>query len=234
MSYMEAKPLNLQHWRPIKANRYPSYPHGAEAEMKRWLREAVAWETLANNGEHVMPALFVGEPGCGKTSMAADMAERIGLDGWVTMGADVVASHMGETGVNLRAAFAEMNRGLFLIDEFESIAGVRGSDGSAGRELGSALTVLLDCIDNARSDSVLVFATNRVDMIDIAILRRVTVIKWPSWEALSPIEQHAFAVSHCGSGDFASYAECVKKCRRNRIEKILSKLANGHGSRERQ
>lgn len=209
-------------WRRMTLGRHPCYPASVESELLQWLREARAWELLAENGERVMPLLLVGEPGCGKSSLVRDIANSIEAPAWMMMGADVVASHMGATGANLREAFREVDQGLFLIDEFEAIAGVRETGSGAEKEMASALTILIDCLDNILPGSVMVFATNRVDMIDPAILRRVAVCKWPAWTELTEEERASFAASHKGSGNFASYADCVRGCRLQRISKLLA------------
>lgn len=216
--------LSKSSWRQMTDGRHPSYPSSVESELTQWMCEASAWELLAENGEKVMPLLLVGEPGCGKTSLVIDIAKSIALPAWTTMGADVVASHMGETGANLRRAFQEVDQSLFLIDEFEAIAGVRRAEGGVDRELASALTILIDCLDRTPVGSVLVFASNRMDMIDPAILRRVAICQWPAWRELSEEERKTFAASHGGVGYFESYADCVRGCRLQRVNRLLSGL----------
>lgn len=84
---------------------------------------------------------------------------------------------LGATAVQLRAIFAEMPRrpGVYLFDEFDSLAKARGDAQDVG-EMNRVVTAFLQLVDADRSGSLLVAATNHVTLLDRAIYRRFDVI----------------------------------------------------------
>lgn len=121
--------------------------------------------------------LFHGAPGCGKTLAAAVLAGEMGLP-LMTVRFDALFSRfLGATAVQLRAIFAEMPRrpGVYLFDEFDSVAKARGDAQDVG-EMNRVVTAFLQLVDADVSGSLLVAATNHVDLLDRAVFRRFDVI----------------------------------------------------------
>jgi SpoVK/Ycf46/Vps4 family AAA+-type ATPase len=121
--------------------------------------------------------LFHGAPGCGKTLAAAVLAGEMGLP-LMTVRFDALFSRfLGATAVQLRAIFAEMPRrpGVYLFDEFDSIAKARGDSQDVG-EMNRVVTAFLQLVDADVSGSILVAATNHVELLDRAVFRRFDVI----------------------------------------------------------
>lgn len=121
--------------------------------------------------------LFHGAPGCGKTLAAAVLAGEMGLP-LMTVRFDALFSRfLGATAVQLRAIFAEMPRrpGVYLFDEFDSVAKARGDAQDVG-EMNRVVTAFLQLVDADRSGSILVAATNHVELLDRAVFRRFDVI----------------------------------------------------------
>ncbi len=121
--------------------------------------------------------LFHGAPGCGKTLAAAVLAGEMGLP-LMTVRFDALFSRfLGATAVQLRAIFAEMPRrpGIYLFDEFDSVAKARGDSQDVG-EMNRVVTAFLQLVDADVSGSILVAATNHVDLLDRAVFRRFDVI----------------------------------------------------------
>ena len=121
--------------------------------------------------------LFHGAPGCGKTLAAAVVAGEMGLP-LMTVRFDALFSRfLGATAVQLRAIFAEMPRrpGVYLFDEFDSIAKARGDSQDVG-EMNRVVTAFLQLVDADVSGSLLVAATNHVELLDRAVFRRFDVI----------------------------------------------------------
>lgn len=122
-------------------------------------------------------ALFHGAPGCGKTLAAAVLAGEMGLP-LMTVRFDALFSRfLGATAVQLRAIFAEMPRrpGVYLFDEFDSVAKARGDSQDVG-EMNRVVTAFLQLVDADTSGSILVAATNHVELLDRAVFRRFDVI----------------------------------------------------------
>lgn len=121
--------------------------------------------------------LFHGPPGCGKTLAAAVLAGEMGLP-LMTVRFDALFSRfLGATAVQLRAIFAEMPRrpGVYLFDEFDSVAKARGDAQDVG-EMNRVVTAFLQLVDADMSASILVAATNHVELLDRAVFRRFDVI----------------------------------------------------------
>jgi len=84
---------------------------------------------------------------------------------------------LGATATQLRAIFAEMPRrpGVYLFDEFDSIAKARGDAQDVG-EMNRVVTAFLQLVDADVSGSIMVAATNHVELLDRAVFRRFDVI----------------------------------------------------------
>jgi SpoVK/Ycf46/Vps4 family AAA+-type ATPase len=121
--------------------------------------------------------LFHGPPGCGKTLAAAVLAGEMGLP-LMTVRFDALFSRfLGATALHLRAIFAEMPRrpGVYLFDEFDAVAKARGDAQDVG-EMNRVVTSFLQLVDADVSGSILVAATNHVELLDRAVFRRFDVI----------------------------------------------------------
>ncbi len=117
--------------------------------------------------------LFHGPPGCGKTLAAAVLAGEMGLP-LMTVRFDALFSRfLGATAVQLRAIFSEMPRrpGVYLFDEFDAVAKARGDAQDVG-EMNRVVTSFLQLVDADVSGSILVAATNHVELLDRAVFRR--------------------------------------------------------------
>lgn len=149
-----------------------------EETLKRVLSENRSRSRLERFG--VQPRrrlLFHGAPGCGKTLAAAVVAGEMGLP-LMTVRFDALFSRfLGATAVQLRAIFAEMPRrpGVYLFDEFDSVAKARGDSQDVG-EMNRVVTAFLQLVDADMSGSILVAATNHIELLDRAVFRRFDVI----------------------------------------------------------
>jgi hypothetical protein len=122
-------------------------------------------------------AIFLGEPGVGKTLTARWIASRLGLPLYVLDLTAVMSSLLGKTGANIRAAldFAKNTDCVLMLDEIDAIAKRRSDDSDIG-ELKRLVTVILQEVDSWPSTSLLLAATNYSEMIDPALWRRFDVI----------------------------------------------------------
>jgi len=158
--------------------------------------------------------LFHGAPGCGKTLAAAVLAGEMGLP-LMTVRFDALFSRfLGATAVHLRAIFAEMPRrpGVYLFDEFDSVAKARGDSQDVG-EMNRVVTAFLQLVDADVSGSILVSATNHVELLDRAVFRRFDVIvpfEQPTREqivALLKLRLDAVGLTDQSAQDLAGRAE---------------------------
>lgn len=163
------------------------------AAVHQWLTELQCVDELAEVG--LAPrrsGLLSGPPGCGKTTLAHHFAARLGMDMAVVNMQMIVSSYLGGTGRNVdklfRAARKHSRDCLLFLDEFDSLATARGSEGSTGRERDAIVVAFLQQID--RFDGVFIAATNRGDAIDAALWRRFSM----HLELIEPDDDCRFAI----------------------------------------
>lgn len=123
--------------------------------------------------------LLHGPPGCGKTSVAHAIAAEIRTRLYVVSTAQAVRSHMGESDKKVEEAFkfAEQNRCVLLIDEFDSLGTKRGDpDSSAERADNRIVNTLLTCLESRPPLGLFVACTNLYGSIDPAVLRRFDLV----------------------------------------------------------
>ena len=117
--------------------------------------------------------LLVGPPGTGKTLTASVLAGELGLPLFQVRLDGLITKYMGETAAKLRQVFDATNRtrGLYFFDEFDAIGSQRGIANDVG-EIRRVLNSFLLMIEQDRSHSLVVAATNHPDILDHALFRR--------------------------------------------------------------
>lgn len=119
--------------------------------------------------------LFHGPPGNGKTAAAESLANLLAVPFLFVNHHDLVDSHMGESCKNLSNAMksAANQPCVLFIDEFDAIGQSRHGDGnSAGKEANRIVSSLLMQLDSMPASVTFVAATNSIDLLDSALLRR--------------------------------------------------------------
>ncbi len=121
--------------------------------------------------------LLVGPPGTGKTLLAKAIAGEAGVPFFSISGSDFVEMFVGVGASRVRDLFEEAKRNapcIIFIDEIDAVARRRGSGLGGGHdEREQTLNQLLVEMDGfAVNEGIIVMAaTNRVDILDPAILR---------------------------------------------------------------
>ena len=117
--------------------------------------------------------LLTGPPGTGKTLTASLLAERTRLPFYVVQIDRLVTKYLGETNAKIRQIFSMIRdrTGIYLFDEFDAIGAQRALDNEVG-EMRRVLNALLKFIEEDKSRSLIVAATNNLVSIDNALLRR--------------------------------------------------------------
>ena len=139
-----------------------------------WLEELKNIQFLINRKLPVLSrGLFYGPSGTGKTMLAYCIAHELAKPLFVINLASIVSSKLGETSRNLDYAFrvAKEKGAILFLDEIDFFAIERDSiqdHGEARRSL-IALFQILDLISN---DIIVIAATNLIDSLDSAIIRR--------------------------------------------------------------
>ncbi len=121
--------------------------------------------------------LLYGPPGCGKTLLAKAVAKESDASFIKVTGSELVRKYIGEGAKLVRQIF-EMARdkapAIIFIDEIDAIAARRLDDTTGGdREVNRTLMQLLAEMDGFNENDMIriIGATNRVDILDPAILR---------------------------------------------------------------
>lgn len=117
--------------------------------------------------------LLVGPPGTGKTLTASVLAGELGIPLCQVRLDGLITKFMGETAAKLRQIFdaTDQSRGVYLFDEFDAIGSQRGLTNDVG-EIRRVLNSFLQMIDEDRSHSLIIAATNHPEILDHALLRR--------------------------------------------------------------
>lgn len=121
--------------------------------------------------------ILYGEPGTGKTLMAKAVAGEAGVPFYAMSGSDFVQVYVGVGASRIRSLFkkAKSNgKAVIFIDEIDAIGKARDSGKNGGSdERDQTLNALLTEMSGFNeSDGIVVMAaTNRLDMLDSALLR---------------------------------------------------------------
>ena len=117
--------------------------------------------------------LFAGPPGTGKTMSASIIASELGLPVYIVLMDKIVTKYMGETSAKLRQVFdfSQDVTAVFLFDEFDAIGGQRSKENDVG-EMRRVLNSFLQFIERDHSHSLIIAATNNLELLDQALFRR--------------------------------------------------------------
>ena len=157
---------------------------GGLEEVKRELQEAVEWPlrypNLYKELGHTIPKgiLLHGPSGTGKTMLAKAVATESEANFISVKGPELISKWVGESERGIREIFRRARQAspcVIFFDEIDSIAPTRGGGMEGGvhsstERMVSQLLTEMDGIQEIHGVVVLA-ATNRVDMIDTALLR---------------------------------------------------------------
>jgi SpoVK/Ycf46/Vps4 family AAA+-type ATPase len=117
--------------------------------------------------------LLYGPPGTGKTATASALASELNLPLFTIRLDGLITKFMGETAVKLRQVFEAMRTtmGLYFFDEFDAIGSDRHSPNDVG-EIRRVLNSFLQFLEQDKSDSMILAATNYKQLLDSALFRR--------------------------------------------------------------
>ena len=149
-------------------------PVELKQRIERVLHEYKQQHKLKAHGlSHRRKILMAGPPGTGKTMSAKVLAHELQLPLHTIQIDKLVTKFMGETTAKLRQIFdlIQQEGGVYLFDEFDAIGGERSMDNDVG-EMRRDLNAFLQFIEQDKSDSLIVAATNSPRLLDRALYRR--------------------------------------------------------------
>ncbi len=149
-------------------------------DVKQRLTEAVIWpmtqpERYERLGiEPPKGIMLYGPPGTGKTFVVKALAHEAGSAFFAVKGAELLDKYVGESERAVRTVFSRARDAapsIIFFDEFDALAPVRGnSSSSVSDQVVAALLTEIDGVSDRGQVSVIA-ATNRLDLIDGALLR---------------------------------------------------------------
>ena len=165
------------------ANRVTFKDVAGQAEAKQEVQEIVDFlkkpqKYTELGGKIPKGALLVGPPGTGKTLLAKAVAGEADVPFFSISGSDFVEMFVGVGASRVRDLFRqakEKSPCIIFIDEIDAVGRARGKNPSMGGndERENTLNQLLTEMDGFGSNSgvIILAATNRVDILDKALLR---------------------------------------------------------------
>lgn len=188
-------------------------------KLDRIINEQRHLVTLKNHGlSPRRKILLAGPPGTGKTLTASILAAELGFPLFLVRLDSLITKFMGESAAKLRRVFDSVDkvRGVYFFDEFDAL----GSKRSMSNDVGEARRILnsfLQMIEQDNSNSLIICATNHIEILDHALFRRFDdIVKYelPSEEEIQTILK----------------SKLSRVTSKNFPWKRISKLANGLSS----
>ena len=141
--------------------------------------------------------LFDGNSGVGKTECAKEIAFKMNLPLYTLDLATIFDSHLGATGKKIKKVmeFAISHKCVFLLDEFDAIASARNTDKNDVGEAKRVVNILLKLLETWNHESILICATNHIEVIDSAMMRRFDAhvkFELPNDEEIKQIMDYQF------------------------------------------
>jgi SpoVK/Ycf46/Vps4 family AAA+-type ATPase len=156
-------------------------PQATKDALQTYCEMLINHQWFASQGIPIPKGLlFYGPPGCGKTETARFLSKHVGLPFVSLSSADLKVGFIGHAAVAIQKYFDEARQKapcIIYIDEIDASCPTRtgGQNSVIDNEVNAQLLQELDGLKTTDDRPVFVFAsTNRVDLIDPAILQRFT------------------------------------------------------------
>lgn len=205
------------------------------ARLKRIINEFHNKDKLKKfNLENRRKILLVGPPGTGKTMTSSVLATELGMPLGIIMMDKMINKYMGETSTKLRQIFDAITnfQSVYLFDEFDTIGTKRDKENEVG-EMRRVVNTFLQLLEQDKSNSVIIAATNNISLLDKALFRRfddVIFYKHPDLNQIKSLMKKKLAL-FADDIDFAliakeaiglNHSDIVKACHDSMKEAILN------------
>lgn len=147
-------------------------------KIDQLIKEHLYLEDLKQYGLPVSNKLLLyGHSGCGKTTTAKAIANTLGKPLIILNLSNVINSRIGETSQNVKQVFdrASRDKGVLFLDEFDQLGKARGDDENDVGEMRRLVNSIIQQIDYLPDEVLLICATNHIDIIDSALIRRFQI-----------------------------------------------------------
>ena len=197
----------------------------AEADVEEWISGWLASaELLARSVRPPGPLFLHGPPGTGKTAVTMMIARRFhGSRSTLVIDAmRVTEQFMGQTSANIAKASAAAiaSKGILVLEEIDALSSIRTYASSADVENTRSTTSIMRVIEQ---DGPIVLTSNRLDVIDPAVIRRCEyIVEMP---VPSPEQRRAIVARElgCDPGPMSiSLSVAIPLARRARRVAILN------------
>ncbi|WP_149526456.1 AAA family ATPase [Sphingobacterium hotanense] len=159
-------------------------------QIQQLIKEQLYVDDLQQYGLPVNnKVLLFGSSGCGKTTTAKAIANAVERPLIVLNLSNIINSRIGETSQNIKQVFdrAIRDKAVLFLDEFDQIGKARGEDENDVGEMRRLVNTMIQLIDYLPEQVMLICATNHIDIIDFALIRRFQLkisFEMPSNEVL--------------------------------------------------
>ena len=155
---------------------------GGLRHVKQQLEEAVEWplrypEFFQQAATRPPKGILLsGAPGCGKTLVAKALANETQVNFITVKGPSLLSKYVGESEKAVREVFRKAKQAapcILFFDEIDGLVPVRGSGGADSHVTERVISQFLTELDGVEDlqDVVVLAATNRLDVLDPALLR---------------------------------------------------------------
>lgn len=151
---------------------------GNKEILNQLIKEYKYQEELSKYGLQVNhKILFHGASGCGKTMLAKAVATALEKNILILNLSNVINARIGETSQNIKQIFekAIREKAILFLDEFDQIAKQRVSDENDVGEMRRLVNSVIQQMDYLPESVLFIAATNHIDIIDDALLRRFQI-----------------------------------------------------------
>ena len=194
-------------------------------KILRIIKEYLSQDKLHQfNLDNRRKILLYGKPGTGKTMTAEVLARELYLPFIIVRTEKVISKFLGETGLKLSKVFDTISKvpAVYLLDEFDAIGSQRGMENEVGEQR-RILNTFLQLLDRDSSHSLILAATNNIEILDKALFRRfddVVEYKLPMKEQIVPMIKEVFCNFH--GLNFYSLAERMEGMSQAEIRKVCN------------
>lgn len=170
-------------------------PQDIREEFEYFIKERKQAEALAQMDIPVSNKILLhGPSGCGKTLSAYVLAGELNRPLIIVNLGTIISSKLGETSKNLTQIFksADKEKAIVLLDEFDSLGKIRDYGQDHG-EMKRVVNTILQLFDFVGQDTIIIAATNQLQMIDEALIRRFDLsikIDLPNSEQIHDLIQY--------------------------------------------